>query len=143
MLCVLNTKGFNKPENIINITEKAANITVSNLTLQGTRGGVVTVAGENCKLSGCTVKNAADSGINVSGTNNLVENCEVTHIGKDAILLPRAQPLKKPTPILIKSELERTGIKLLWGTANRFNHPRYMCGAGTSPNADVFAYAAA
>lgn len=32
--------------------------------------------------------------------------------------------------------------KLLWGTANCFNHPRYMHGAGTSPNADAFACAA-
>ena len=44
---------------------------------------------------------------------------------------------------IIKSEMKRTGIKLLWGTANCFNHPRYMCGAGTAPSADVFAYAAA
>jgi xylose isomerase len=36
-----------------------------------------------------------------------------------------------------------TGVKLLWGTANLFSHPRYMDGAATSPNADVFAYAAA
>ncbi len=43
----------------------------------------------------------------------------------------------------VKSEMERTGIKLLWGTANCFNNPRYMCGAGTAPSADVFAYAAA
>lgn len=33
--------------------------------------------------------------------------------------------------------------KLLWGTANCFNNPRYMHGAGTSPSADVFAFAAA
>ena len=33
--------------------------------------------------------------------------------------------------------------KLLWGTANCFNNPRYMHGAGTAPNADVFAFAAA
>ncbi len=38
---------------------------------------------------------------------------------------------------------ERTGVKLLWGTANLFSHPRYMHGAATSPNADVFAFAAA
>lgn len=34
-------------------------------------------------------------------------------------------------------------VKLLWGTANCFNNPRYMHGAGTSPSADVFAFAAA
>lgn len=33
--------------------------------------------------------------------------------------------------------------KVLWGTANCFNNPRYMHGAGTAPNADVFAFAAA
>lgn len=35
------------------------------------------------------------------------------------------------------------GKKLLWGTACLFSHPRYAQGAGTSPNADVFAYGAA
>jgi xylose isomerase len=43
---------------------------------------------------------------------------------------------------VLKEEQERTGIKLLWGTANMFSHPRYMHGAATSPSADVFAYAA-
>ena len=36
-----------------------------------------------------------------------------------------------------------TGVKLLWGTANLFSHPRYMAGAATNPDPDVFAYAAA
>ncbi|MBX3423699.1 MAG: xylose isomerase [Pirellulaceae bacterium] len=36
-----------------------------------------------------------------------------------------------------------TGVKLLWGTANLFSHPRFMHGAATSCNVDVFAYAAA
>ncbi|MCS7338162.1 MAG: xylose isomerase [Verrucomicrobiae bacterium] len=44
---------------------------------------------------------------------------------------------------VMKEEQERTGIKLLWGTANLFSHPRYVHGAATSCNADVFAYAAA
>lgn len=44
---------------------------------------------------------------------------------------------------LLKKEQKRTGIKLLWGTAQLFVHPRYMHGASTSPNADVFAFAAA
>ena len=35
-----------------------------------------------------------------------------------------------------------TGVKLLWGTANLFSNPRYMCGAATNPDAHVFAYAA-
>jgi len=36
-----------------------------------------------------------------------------------------------------------TGVKLLWGTANLFSNPRYMCGAATNPDAHVVAYAAA
>ena len=36
-----------------------------------------------------------------------------------------------------------TGIKLLWGTANLFSHPRYAGGAATSPDPEVFAWAAA
>lgn len=38
---------------------------------------------------------------------------------------------------------KESGIKLLWGTANLFSNPRFMHGAATSCNADVFAYAAA
>jgi len=36
-----------------------------------------------------------------------------------------------------------SGVKLLWGTANMFSHPRFMHGASTSCNADVFAFGAA
>lgn len=44
---------------------------------------------------------------------------------------------------LIEEEMKRTGIKLLWGTSNMFSHARFVHGAATSCNADVFAYAAA
>jgi xylose isomerase len=37
----------------------------------------------------------------------------------------------------------RTGVRLLWGTANLFSHPRYAAGAATNPDPDVFAFAAA
>lgn len=43
----------------------------------------------------------------------------------------------------LKEKQAETGIRLLWGTANLFSHPRYLHGAATSCNADVFAYAAA
>ena len=39
--------------------------------------------------------------------------------------------------------MDRTGLKLLWGTARLFGHPRYMAGAATNPNPEVFARAAA
>lgn len=42
---------------------------------------------------------------------------------------------------VMKEEQERSGVQLLWGTANMFSHPRYMHGASTSCNADVFAFA--
>jgi len=44
---------------------------------------------------------------------------------------------------VLKAEQQRTGIKLLWGTACLFANPRYMHGAATSCNADAFAYAGA
>ncbi|MEM1305043.1 MAG: xylose isomerase, partial [Planctomycetota bacterium] len=44
---------------------------------------------------------------------------------------------------VLKEEQDRTGVKLLWGTANLFSNPRFMHGAATSCNAEVFAFAAA
>ncbi len=41
------------------------------------------------------------------------------------------------------NKMDATGIKLLWGTANMFSHRRYMGGAATNPDPDVFAFAAA
>ncbi len=43
---------------------------------------------------------------------------------------------------VLQEEQQRTGVKLLWGTANMFSHPRFMHGAATTCNADVYAYAA-
>ena len=42
----------------------------------------------------------------------------------------------------IEGHMQRTGVRLLWGTANLFSHPRYMAGAATNPDPEVFAYAA-
>ena len=44
---------------------------------------------------------------------------------------------------LAKQRQAETGIKLLWGTANVFSHPRYMNGASTNPDFDVVAHAGA
>ncbi|NMT36370.1 xylose isomerase [Stenotrophomonas maltophilia] len=43
---------------------------------------------------------------------------------------------------LAKARQEATGVKLLWGTANLFSHPRYMNGASTNPDFAVVARAA-
>lgn len=44
---------------------------------------------------------------------------------------------------LMLEKMKKTGIKLLWNTANLFTHPRYINGSSTSNNADVYAYSAA
>ncbi|NLV36408.1 MAG: xylose isomerase [Clostridiaceae bacterium] len=44
---------------------------------------------------------------------------------------------------LIEQRMKSSTVKLLWGTTNAFGHPRFVHGASTSPNADVFAFAAA
>jgi len=43
----------------------------------------------------------------------------------------------------LEKKMDETGVKLLWGTANLFAHKRYMAGAATNPDPDVFAYSAA
>lgn len=40
-------------------------------------------------------------------------------------------------------KIDETGVKLLWGTANLFSNRRYMAGAATNPDPEIFAYAAA
>tara|TARA_B100000029_G_scaffold153785_1_gene149026 strand:- start:4327 stop:5640 length:1314 start_codon:yes stop_codon:yes gene_type:complete len=44
---------------------------------------------------------------------------------------------------LMEKKMEDTGMKLLWGTANAFSHKRYMAGASTNPDPEVFAFVAA
>ena len=44
---------------------------------------------------------------------------------------------------LMAEKMAQTKVKLLWGTANLFSHPRYAAGAATNPDPDVFAFAAA
>lgn len=67
----------------------------------------------------------------------------------DRDVAPEGETLKETNANLdrvaaaLKAAQERTGVQLLWGTANLFSHPRYMHGAATSCNADVFAFAAA
>lgn len=67
----------------------------------------------------------------------------------DRDIAPEGKNLKETNANLdavvkvMKEEQERTGIKLLWGTANLFSNPRFVHGAATSCNADVFAFAAA
>jgi xylose isomerase len=43
----------------------------------------------------------------------------------------------------LEAKQAATGVRLLWGTANLFSHRRYMAGAATNPDPEVFAFAAA
>jgi len=67
----------------------------------------------------------------------------------DRDIAPEGRTLAESNKILdqivahAKALQKATGVKLLWGTANLFSNPRYMCGASTNPDAHVFAYAAA
>jgi xylose isomerase len=67
----------------------------------------------------------------------------------DRDVAPEGKSLAESNRILdqvvkvLKEEQQRSGVKLLWGTANLFSNPRYMHGAATSCNADTFAHAAA
>lgn len=44
---------------------------------------------------------------------------------------------------VFEKKMDETGVKLLWGTANLFSHRRFMSGASTNPDPEVFAYSAA
>jgi xylose isomerase len=67
----------------------------------------------------------------------------------DRDVAPEGKTLKETNANLdkvsavLREEQQRTGIKLLWGTANLFSNPRFVHGAATSCNADVFAFAGA
>lgn len=44
---------------------------------------------------------------------------------------------------IFEKEMDRTGVQLLWGTANLFSNARFCAGGSTNPNPELFAYAAA
>ena len=74
---------------------------------------------------------------------------------RSVLLLPRprhrpgghdvrgVRPQPRPDGRAAGEHQERTGVELLWGTANLFSHPRFQAGAATNPDPEVFAYAAA
>lgn len=63
-------------------------------------------------------------------------------IEEGASLAESAERLDLITDYALAKQNE-SGVKLLWGTANLFSHPRYMNGAATNPNFDIVAYAGA
>ncbi|HTB48205.1 MAG TPA: xylose isomerase [Acetobacteraceae bacterium] len=67
----------------------------------------------------------------------------------DRDVAPEGETLRQSTANLhaiadvFADRMATAKVRLLWGTANLFSHPRYMAGAATNPDPDVFAYAAA
>jgi xylose isomerase len=67
----------------------------------------------------------------------------------DRDVAPEGASLRETNALLdralarVEEAMARTGKRLLWGTANLFGHPRYAAGAATSPDPEVFAFAAA
>jgi xylose isomerase len=67
----------------------------------------------------------------------------------DADVRPEGRDFRENTARLreitdyFQMKMEETGVKLLWGTANLFSHRRFMSGAATNPDPDVFAFSAA
>lgn len=58
----------------------------------------------------------------------------------DVDVAPGKVSLKKMAELIAK-EMKKTKTELLWGTANLTGHPRYLAGAATNPDPEVFAYA--
>lgn len=62
-------------------------------------------------------------------------------VGGDGSVFEIEKKLEKMVPVMKKLQ-DQTGVKLLWGTANLFSHPRYMNGAATNPDFAVATNAA-
>ena len=67
----------------------------------------------------------------------------------DRDIAPEGKNLKESNDNLQKivdiaaDKMQSSGKKLLWGTANLFSHRRYIAGAATNPDPDIFVYAVA
>ena len=64
-------------------------------------------------------------------------------IAPDGATVAESEKNLQAVVALAKERQKSTGVKLLWGTANLFSHPRYMNGAATNPDFRVLTHAAA
>ncbi len=62
---------------------------------------------------------------------------------EEAPTLKESESRLKKIVAYAKEKQKDSGVKLLWGTANMFSHPRYMNGAATNPDFQVVCHAAA
>ena len=89
-----------------------------------------------------------EADVNFKVVKAFVDRVRDRALGQDVLrsLSPSQQVVKIVRDEMVELAKERqkkTGVKLLWGTANLFGHPRYMNGAGTNPDFAVVAHAAA
>jgi xylose isomerase len=64
-------------------------------------------------------------------------------IAPEGATLAESNKMVREIGEIFATKMAKTGVKLLWGTANMFSNRRFMAGAATNPDPDVFAYAAA
>ncbi len=64
-------------------------------------------------------------------------------IAPEGATLPESNRNVKEIADIFARKMETSKTRLLWGTANLFSHRRFMAGAATNPDPEVFAYAAA
>ncbi len=87
--------------------------------------------------------NKADAGFEIMTKLGIEYYCfHDTDLCAEAPTIGEYEDNLKKIVAYLKEKQAATGIKLLWGTANVFNHPRYMNGAATNPDFNVVARAA-
>ncbi len=64
-------------------------------------------------------------------------------IAPEGETISESDKILKEIVSLAKEKQEASGVKLFWGTASLFTHPRYMNGAATNPDFNILTYAAA
>ena len=91
----------------------------------------------------CRAKNKADAGFEIMQKLGIEYFCfHDVDIIEDSDSIEEYEERMKTITDYLKTKMDETGIKLLWGTANVFGHKRYMNGAATNPDFDVVARAA-
>ena len=91
----------------------------------------------------CRAKNKADAGFEIMQKLGIGYFCfHDVDLIEEADTIEEYEERMKTITDYLKTKMDETGIKLLWGTANVFGNKRYMNGAATNPQFDIVARAA-
>ena len=91
----------------------------------------------------CRAKNKVDAGFEIMQKLGIGYFCfHDVDLIEEADTIEEYEERMKTITDYLKTKMDETGIKLLWGTANVFGNKRYMNGAATNPDFDVVARAA-